>query len=131
MSELIAKQWLSESADTANNKQFQAHMNLISDRISLRGLPGYENINYEAWYKQCEDEFSNNILKSVRYDGLKMLTESDSRITFMSFETVEAHDGKINRHGIEVLLEKEGDGVWRLVQERILSEDESRQNGLI
>lgn len=131
MSESIARQWLSESSDTANNKQFKAHMNLISERISLRGLPGYENINYEAWYKQCEDEFSNNVLKSVRYDGFKMETDTESRIIFKTFETVEAHDGKINRHGIEVLLEKEGDGVWRLVQERILSEDESRENGLI
>lgn len=125
MSETIANQWLSDSADTANSKQFQAHMNLISERVSLRGLPGYENINYEAWYKQCEDEFSNNVLKSVRYDGLKMISESQDRVVFKTVETVEGNDGKINRHGIEVLLEKEGDGIWRLVQERILPENEA------
>lgn len=126
MSEAIARQWLSDTADTANKKEFEAHMNLISSRVSLRGLPGYENINYEAWYKQCEDEFANNILKSVRYDGLKMLEGTEDRVVFKTLETVEGNDGKINRHGIEVLLEKENDGVWRLVKERVLTEEESR-----
>jgi ketosteroid isomerase-like protein len=50
---------------------------------------------------------------------------------FKTFETVEATDGTINAQGIEILLEKEDDGQWRLVQERILPADEAKHDGLV
>ena len=43
----------------------------------------------------------------------------------------EANDGTVNAQGIEVLLEKESDGKWRLIQERILSVAESRHDGIL
>ena len=39
-------------------------------------------------------------------------------------------DGKLNAQGVEILLEKEEDNIWRLVQERILPADESAHDGL-
>jgi len=131
MSEAIAQQWLSESADTANNKQFTAHMDLISKRVSLTGLEGFENIDYDAWARVCEKEFATGVLQSVRYDGLKMLSSTETQIRFRTYEVVEASDATINANGIEVLLELEQDGKWRLLQERIMSSDEAREDGLI
>ena len=125
MSEAIAKQWLSDAATTATKNDFTAHMNLISKRVSLTGVPGFENIDYDAWSAQCQHEFENKELKSVRYEGLKLAACTDARVMFKTFETVEATDGTVNAQGIEVLLEKEDDGVWRLVQERVLPDDET------
>ncbi|MCW9025361.1 MAG: hypothetical protein OQK73_11880 [Gammaproteobacteria bacterium] len=131
MSEEIAKQWLTNAVTTANNKNYSAHMDLISKRVSLTGVPGFESIGYDDWAAQCQHEFENNVLKSVRYDGLKLAASTDSRVMFKTFETVEATDGTINAQGIEVLLEKEDDGQWRLVQERVLADDETAFNKLL
>lgn len=131
MSEAIAKQWLENAATTANNKDHTAHMALISKKVSLQGVPDFENIGYEDWAAQTRHEFENNVLKGVSYKGFKLLTTTASHIMFKTFETVEATDGAINAQGIEILLEKEQDGQWRLVQERILPVDEAEHDGLV
>jgi len=131
MSEVIAQQWLEQSTTTANNKQFDAHMDLISKKVSLTGLEGFENIDYDAWARVCEKEFATGVLQSVRYNGLKMLSSSETQVRFKTYEVVEATDATINANGIEVLLELEADGKWRLLQERIMSSDEAREDGLV
>lgn len=131
MSEEIAKQWLTDASASATNKNYETHMDLISKKVSLQGIPGFENISYDEWAKQCRHEFENNVLKSVRYDGFKMIVDTPNRIMFKTFETVEGTDGTINGQGIEVLIKKEDDGKWRLVQERILPADEAAHDQLI
>lgn len=131
MSEAIAKQWLHDATTSANNKDHAAHMALISKKVSLQGIPGYEDISYEDWAAQTKHEFENNILKNVRYDGLKLITSTPTHIMFKTFETVEANDGTINAQGVEMLLEKEADDQWRLIQERILPPEEAAHDGLL
>lgn len=131
MSKEIAQKWLEDSAKTANALNLSAHMNLISKRVSLTGVPGFDTIGYDDWYAQCEHEFGNRLLKSVRYNGFKLIVETDSRVMFKTYEKVEGSDGTTNAQGVEMLLEKEDDGVWRLVQERVLPEAESRHDKLI
>lgn len=131
MPEKIALQWLQEAAATANAKNHQAHMGLISQKINLLGVPGFDSIGYEQWSTQCKHEFENNLLKSVRYDGLKLIITKDMRIMFKTHETVEGINGEINAHSIEILLEKESDDKWRLVQERILSPEEALHDQII
>ena len=131
MSKEIVQQWLQAITDTANDKDHVAHMNLISKRISLHGMPEYEGITYDDWFKQCQHEFENNILKGLRYDGMKLVAATEKSVMFKTFETVEASDGTINAQGVEILLEKEEDGQWRLVQERILPPDETAHDKLI
>ncbi|MCW8936231.1 MAG: hypothetical protein OQK98_16075 [Gammaproteobacteria bacterium] len=130
MSEEIAKQWLEKAVTTAADKDHAAHMNLISKKVTLRGVPGYENIGYDDWSAQTLHEFEDNILKSISYKGYKPLISTLTHIMFKTFEIVEANDGKVNAQGIEILLEKEDDAEWRLVQERILPEDEAKHDGL-
>lgn len=85
-------------------------MNLISHRVSLQGVPGFDNIDYDAWSAQCKHEFENMVIKSVRYDSFKLIAETATRIMFKTFETVEATDGTANAQGVEMLLEQEQDG---------------------
>lgn len=131
MSETIAQQWLEASATTATNKQFTAHMDLISKKVSVTGLEGFDNIDYDAWHRVCEKEFATGVLNSVRYDGLKMISSTETQVQFKTFEVVEATDGTINSNGIECVLELESDGQWRLVSERIMSNEEAREDNLI
>ena len=131
MSKEIAQQWLQAASSTATGKDLQAHMDLISQKVNLTGIPGFDSICYADWTAQCQHEFQNNLLKSVRYDGLKLITETESGIMFKTYDTVEGTDGTVNSQGIEILLEKENDNKWRLVQERILPEDETAHDNLI
>ena len=131
MSKEIASQWLKEITDTANAKDHLAHMALISKRVSLHGMPEYEGVKYDDWFRQCKHEFENGILKRLQYDGLKMVSSNDKAIMFKTFETVEGSDGTVNALGVEILLEKEEDGKWRMVRERILSPVETARDKLL
>lgn len=131
MSEEIAKLWLKNTERSVEKKDHTAHMALISKKVSLQGVPGYENIGYDDWAAQTKHELDNNILKSVHYDGCKMISTTSTHIMFKTFETVKANDGTVNAQGIELLLEKESDGHWRLIQERILPADEAAHDGLV
>ena len=125
MPQAIAEQWLKEFTDTANNKDVTSHMALISKRVSLQGVPGFENIDYADWYNECKHEFENDILKGVQYEGFELMTATDTAVMFKTFETVEGTDGIANAHGVEILLEQEDDGKWRMVQQRIIPDDET------
>ena len=117
-------EFLAEMAETANRLDLDAHMNLISKGVSVYGVPGFEVITYDDWYKQCAYEFENKLLKGVSYQGLNVLAETPERIMFKSVETVNGSDGSSNINGVEFIIQKEKDGQWRVSQERILPEDE-------
>ncbi len=112
-------EFLAVMAETANKLDLEKHMNLISKEVSVYGVPDFEVITYEDWYKQCKYEFENKLLKKVSYEGLNVLAETDDRVMFKSLETVEGSDGSINTSGLEFIIQKEDDGQWRVGQDRI------------
>ncbi len=117
-------EFLAVMAETANNLDFEAHMNLISKTVSVYGVPDFEVVTYDDWHRQCKHEFENKVLKRVSYNGLNILEETPERVMFKSLETVEGTDGSLNTSGVEIIIQKEDDGQWRVVQERVLPEDE-------
>lgn len=127
----IAEQWLNEVVRTVSEKDYDAHMDLISQRVRLTGLAQFDSLGYQDWANQCQYEFENNVIDKVEYSGFKLRAKTDGRIMFKTFERVAATDGKVNAQGIEVLLEKEDDGKWRLVHERVLPDNEARNDGLL
>lgn len=119
-----AKDMLEALALTANAGAFISHMELISREVSVYGVPGFDVIGYEDWARQCQHEFDEGLLKRVSYEGLRIVTATPGNVLFKTAETVEGTDGTVNRQGLEVLIRKEADGKWRVLQERILAEDE-------
>jgi len=130
MSAIIAREWLDAVERTARALDYGAHMNLISKRVQVFGTPGFEVIDYADWARQCQHEFSENVLANVSYMGLKVMVAQPQRIMFRTVERVEATDGTCDEHGLEVLLELEDDGQWRVVQEKILSDEETAFSAL-
>lgn len=128
--ETIAQDWLDASARTASNKLFDEHFDLISKKVRVTGVPGYESISYDDWARQSKQEFADNIIQKVNYEGLKMTAFNETQIMFKTIETVKANDGSGHSHGVEIVLEKECDGVWRVIQERVMTEDETKHVGL-
>jgi len=113
-------EFLAVMAETANKLDFEAHMNLISKDVRVYGVPGFEVITYDDWFRQCQHEFDTKLLTKVSYEGMNILAETPERITFKSIETVEGSDGNINTNAIEFIIQKEQDGQWRVGQETIL-----------
>ena len=126
--EQIAEQWLTEAAESAGKKDLQAHMGMISKRISVEGVPGFDKIDYDIWYKQCRHQFEMSMIKSISYKGFNLISSTEDQITFTVFETVMGSDGTLNEQIVEKSLEKEADDVWRLVTERVLIENDAMRN---
>ncbi len=119
-----AKEMLEALALTANAGEYISHMDLISRNVSVYGVPGFDVIGYDDWARQCQYEFDEGLLKQVSYEGLRVVTMTPGNVLFKTTETVEGTDGTINCHGLEVLIRKEADGKWRVLQERILAANE-------
>jgi len=119
MDSKIAKEWMEALARTANAKDFDAHMDLISQKVKVFGLPGIEHVDYEGWAAQCKHEFECGILKGYRYDGVNVLMMTPGKVAFETTETLEASDGTVNVMDVEIVIEKESDGKWRVIQENV------------
>ena len=91
--EAIAQQWLNASAQTASNNDFDAHFNLISTKVRVTGVPGFESISYDDWKRAAEKDFKEGTLESVSYEGLKMNAHNDTQIMFKTLETIFVNDG--------------------------------------
>jgi len=129
--EEIAKQWLNNVIQTVEEKNLEAHLNLISKKVNLTGVPGFESIGYDDWANQCAHEFENSLIKKISYTGFKLRVNTENSIMFKTYESVEATDNTLNAQGIEVIIEKEDDGQWRVIQERILPDDETKHDQLL
>lgn len=126
--EQIAEQWLTDAAETAAQKDLERHMGMISRRVRVEGVPGFDDIDYDKWYEQCSHQFENSMIQSVAYKGFNLVSASDTAILFTVFETVVGADGTVNEQVVEKSLEKEPDDAWRLVQERVLIEGDALRN---
>jgi len=119
---MTPQEFLAVMAETANNHDFATHMNLISKEVKVYGVPNFEVINYNDWYNQCKKEFEDMLLNRISYQGLQILAESPNRVKFAVIEIAEATDGHENIYCVEFTIQKENDGQWRVVEERILPE---------
>lgn len=130
--EEIAQQWLDASAQTATDKDFDAHFNLISKRVRVTGVPGFESVGYDDWARASKKDFDEGTLDKVSYEGLKISALNDTQIMFKTIETIYINDGRKKIQGLEILLELESaDDTWRVIQERVMTDDETRHVGLM
>lgn len=127
----IAQEWLDASAKTATDKDFDAHFNLISKKIRITGVPGHESVSYDDWARASEQEFKDNVLKAVTYEGFKFVANNERQVMFKTIENIHVNDGASKSHGVEILLSIEDDGVWRATQQRVMTDDETQHDGLM
>jgi len=124
----VAEQWLTDAAESASQKDLEGHMGMISKRVNVLGVPGFDSIDYDTWYKQCRHQFENAMIKSIAYKGFNLVSATETQIMFTVLERVVGTDGTLNEQLVEMSLEKEDDDVLRLVQERVLIENDALRN---
>ncbi|MDH5395471.1 MAG: hypothetical protein OEW97_04305, partial [Gammaproteobacteria bacterium] len=116
------------AAESAAQKDLNLHMGMISKRVSVLGVPGFDNIDYDIWYKQCRHQFENAMIKSIAYKGFNLVSATETQILFTVLERVVGTDGSLNEQLVEMSLQKEDDNEWRLLQERVLLENDALRN---
>jgi len=128
MSDSVVNTWLRQFVATALAGDLQGHMAMISDEVVVFGVPGFDTVGYNDWYRQCEHEFPQRLIKGLEYTRTKVRSSGEDRIMFRSLETTRTADGGSLAQGVEMLLERKGSD-WKLKQLRILPEDEARHVG--
>ncbi len=119
MSEVMIRQWLAEFADSVARRDLKRHMALISKKVYVYGLPSKKTVDYAGWQERRHNEFSRGLLTALSHEGVKIKTIGLRRIGFSTVETMTTADGKQVQVSKDVMLEKEDDGQWRIVEEKI------------
>lgn len=126
----IIRDWMISCCTTINEYDHAAHMNLISKNVKVFGIQGFDEITYDDWFAQCEQEFKDKVIKDASYEGLNVKRADNTKILFSTVETIEAADGTVVKHGLDVLLFLEEDGQWRVIEEKLLDDIDARKEGL-
>jgi len=130
MTQSTVTAWLERFVATALGRDLAGHMAMISPEVLVFGVPGFDTLDYDDWYRQCEHEFPQGLLTGLEYSAVNIRTASDDRILFKALESTTTADGGCRRQGVELLLQRDGDH-WRLKQLRLLPQDEARHDGLL
>ena len=105
-------------------------MRLISPDVLVFGVPGFETLDYDDWYCQCEHEFPQGLLDDLRYERVAIRSTDDEHVLFKALETTTTRDGEQIAQGVEMLLRRDGED-WLLKQLRVLPQDEALHDGLL
>ena len=126
----IINHWMKACSQTVRDYDHAGHMNLISKDVQVFGVPGFDVIGYQDWYAQSEHEFEQRLILDAKYEGIRLRQENESQIMFVTMESITASDKSVNKQGIEIVLAKEVDGLWRVIQERLLTTEEANHFGI-
>ena len=117
--ENIAREWLKSMSKTVIDHDLDAHMALISKKVRVYGIPGRTIIYFRDWRVRRRNEFEKGLLTQLVYTGLKMKTSTALRVIFEIEENMHAKNCDVFYIDKDIILEKEEDGRWRVVEETI------------
>ena len=95
------------------------HLQNISQKINVYGMPSKAVIKYKEWKARRERELNNQELLALNYQGIRIISSSAKRITFNTTETIVGNDGKMVFLDKNIILEYEEDKSWRVVEENV------------
>ncbi len=119
MPQTIIGNWLEQLTRSVERRDLDAHMALISQRVQVYGLPGGQVIGYEQWKRRRHTEFSQAQLLAIDYRLLNIKTVTPRRLAFHVEETMHACNGMSVCIDKDIVLEREADDQWRVVEENI------------
>ncbi len=130
MTDDVVQDWLANFRQTALARDLEGHMAMISPQVTVFGVPGFDTLEYEDWYKQCSHEFPQGLIVALDYSRIAVRTANELQILFKALETTATAEGGQISQAVEMLLQRDEDS-WRLKQLRILPADEARHDGLV
>lgn len=119
MPQTIIGDWLEQLTRSVEKRDLAAHMRLVSERVQVYGLPGGQIVDYRRWEKRRYTEFSQAQLLALSYRLLNIKTITPRRLGFHAEETMQACNGTCIFIDKDIILEREADDHWRVVEEHI------------
>ncbi|VAX11228.1 hypothetical protein MNBD_GAMMA25-1684 [hydrothermal vent metagenome] len=119
MPQTIVGNWLKQLTRSVKTRDLDAHMRLVSERVQIYGLPGGQIIGYAQWKKRRYTEFSQAQLLALDYRLLNLKTITARRLGFHVEEIMQACNGMCIYIDKDIILEREQDEQWRVVEENI------------
>lgn len=121
MSQELIINWLGRLSDSVANRDLNAHMALVSKKVTVYGVPKHHRIDYTGWKRRRRNELTSEKLASLSYSNLTIKTITLKRLGFEIIETMQAASGRRIIIEKDVMLEQEEDNEWRVVEEKIRS----------
>ena len=129
MSEERVDRWLESFAGTARERDLAGHMAHIARDVRVLGVPGFESLGYDDWYRQCAQEFPQGLITDLQYSEPRVRASTPEQVMFFTEEKISTSEGNSLSHMLEMVL-IERDELLLLRQLRILSDDEAKHYGL-
>lgn len=105
-------------------------MNLVSKQVKVFGLADFEFVDYNFWLTQVQEQFAGGLVTAVRYYLNAVKADSDTQVSFTAMEYLTDKDGQEHENPLLVVLAKEPDGAWRVIEQKILTQQEAQDAGL-
>ncbi len=119
MSQELILNWLDRMSESVKQRDLDAHMELVSKKVLVYGIPNRETLGYNDWKQRRRNEFNRQRLASLTYSNLNIKTITLRRLGFEVTEIMQATTGQKVQLEKEILLEQEADNAWRVVEETI------------
>lgn len=119
MSQELILNWLDRMSESVKQRDLDAHMELVSKKVLVYGIPNRETLGYNDWKQRRRNEFNRQRLASLTYSNLNIKTITLRRLGFEVTEIMQATTGQRVQLEKEILLEQEADNAWRVVEETI------------
>lgn len=123
-----ALNWLQRLRETVSQGDANAHLALAS--TALRVYPGAQRkaLDYTDWAHRRRDDIEQGRLTALTHTPPRFRTLALRRIVLHVEETLHFDNGRHEIQSKELILEKEPDEHWRLVEEQIKARrDTTRQ----
>lgn len=111
--------WCLDISHSIKQADLDEHMQLVSKKINVYGMPSKGVIDYKEWRSRRKYEFKNGSLMALNYQNVKLIGSTAKRLRFAATETMVGKDGKMVILDANFILELEGDGIWRVVEENV------------
>ncbi|HKK04448.1 MAG TPA: hypothetical protein VKA50_01195 [Gammaproteobacteria bacterium] len=113
------KHWLDRIMHSVATRDLDGHMALVSKKVQVYGVPGNEVIDYRGWERRRRNEFNKGLLMRISYGEPQVKIMGLKRISFNIEEKLHAHNGHQVVVNKDIVLEREDDDQWRVVEEQV------------
>ena len=122
---MIAEQtihaWCIDLSRSIQQQDIDKHMQLVSQRVQVYGMPTKDTINFRQWKSRRKNEFVNDTLLAINFKDVRLISSTPKRLRFNTQETMLGKDGKMVLLDKNITLELEEDETWRVIEEKVNS----------
>ena len=122
---MIAEQtiqaWCIDISQSIKQQDIEKHMQLVSQRVQVYGMPTKDTINYRQWKSRRKNEFANDSLLAINFKEIRLISSTPKRLRFNTQETMLGKDGRMVLLDKNITLEFEDNEVWRVIEEKVNS----------